>query len=365
MRILHVISSNGVYGAERVIINLRGALPEIEMHIALFAKANGSHEPMQRAMRSLGVEVILLDDATFAPANAIRRLRELVAQRKINIVQAHGYKGNVLATIALKDDLSTALVCMEHGFTDKSAKSKLYGVIDRYALKAKSVRRIVCVSDNVRARCLAAGAPGGKIVKIPNAAPLADNVVSDYQQRDIDLLYLGRLSIEKGADLFIDALAQLEKPTPIAVIAGDGADRSALESRAQRLGVTGAVRFVGYCADPASLFRRAKWFVLPSRTEGAPLSLLEAFACGTPAIASNVGEVSALYDREKFGFLIEPGEAKLLASALREASSFDPEHWINFSGGALSLATGEYSFENWGRLWRTLYKEVAEHGIAA
>ncbi len=341
-----------------MILNLRRALPQLQMRIAIFRKDNNGHAALQKAMIDLGVEVSLLDDQALRPDRAIRQIRNLVTDHDINIVHAHGYKGNVLATIALRKIRSTALICMEHGFTDKSIKSTVYGMVDRMALRARSVTRVVCVSETVTNRCLAAGAPAHKIVNITNSAPPVAGVPTDFSERDIDLLFLGRLSIEKGADVLIEALSLLEKKPGRVVIAGDSPDRPNLERQAKSSSAADLIEFTGYCSDPASLFRRAKWLVLPSRTEGAPMTLLEAFACGAPAIASNVGAVGALFDRAQFGRLVEAGDPALLADAIDSAMALEVESWRAFSQNAISLTKGDYSFEKWAERWLSFYTEL-------
>jgi glycosyltransferase involved in cell wall biosynthesis len=100
----------------------------------------------------------------------------------------------------------------------------------------------------------------------------------------------GRLEVVKGHDLLIAALARLPSDFALA-LAGDGSQRSSLERQAADLGLSQRVYFLGHVDDVASFYRALDVFCLPSRNEGLPLSVLEAQACGVPAVATDVGAV--------------------------------------------------------------------------
>jgi glycosyltransferase involved in cell wall biosynthesis len=100
----------------------------------------------------------------------------------------------------------------------------------------------------------------------------------------------GRLEVVKGHDLLITALARLPSDITLA-LAGEGSQRSSLERQAADLGLRDRIYFLSHVDDIASFYRALDVFCLPSRNEGLPLSLLEAQACGVPAIATDVGAV--------------------------------------------------------------------------
>jgi len=360
IRILHVISSSGVFGAERVIINLVEALPDTEFQLAVFRKPNGGHAALASKLKKLDVVIHLLDDSISAIASAVSRLRRVVVENDISAVHAHGYKGNVVAAAALAGVKSKSLICTEHGFTDTSLKSRIYGALDRVALRAPSVNRVICVSDELKERCIAAGVPARKIQKIKNAVPR--RVLSQSEasiSRDIDILYLGRLSREKGPHILIDALAGLNHRDLRIVFAGDGPDAAALKRQAHALGLGGNIEFSGYCDAPDTLLRRAKWFVLPSLTEGLPLALLEAFAVGTPAIASEVGEIGALYRDADWGYLVDAGDVDGLQSALAAAMALPVAQWRAHHEASKRLIERDFSFAAWVSAWEGQYAAAA------
>ena len=97
----------------------------------------------------------------------------------------------------------------------------------------------------------------------------------------------------KGLATLLDAVAQMSSNSmrPCLLLVGDGPERSALESQAERLGISERVRFVGFVDDPGHFFNCMDLFVLPSLHEGVPLALLEAMGAGIPVVASAVGGI--------------------------------------------------------------------------
>ncbi|MBL8670573.1 MAG: glycosyltransferase family 4 protein [Alphaproteobacteria bacterium] len=138
-----------------------------------------------------------------------------------------------------------------------------------------------------------------------------------------DLLYVGRLSREKGVSVLLQAwAAALRAPDLSAdarlVIAGDGPDRAALEAEARSAGIAGRVRFLGRVPRERlpRLYRRAVAVVLPSFTEALPLSLIEAAACGAPAIATAVGGTPEFVVHGETGILVPAGDPASLRAAI-------------------------------------------------
>ena len=133
--------------------------------------------------------------------------------------------------------------------------------------------------------------------------------------RDVDVLYVGRLAQEKGPAVMLEALATsgVSRRT---VVAGQGAEREHLETLAKTC--PGTIEFTGAVPneDLPSWYRRTRVVVVPSFTEAAGMVPVEAMASGTPVIASRVGGlVDTVTDGEN-GWLVPPGDAAALASAL-------------------------------------------------
>ncbi|MEL7487036.1 MAG: glycosyltransferase [Pseudomonadota bacterium] len=130
--------------------------------------------------------------------------------------------------------------------------------------------------------------------------------------------FAGRLEHVKGCDLALEALARSE-PSVVLAVAGDGAERAALEAQARSLGVADRVLFLGRIDDMRAFFRAIDALCLSSRREGLPIAALEAQACGAPVIAFNVGGVREALCPQS-GVLLPAGDVTALAVAFDAAS---------------------------------------------
>jgi glycosyltransferase involved in cell wall biosynthesis len=140
-----------------------------------------------------------------------------------------------------------------------------------------------------------------------------------------------RLDAQKGHPVLLEAIAEL--PGPLFLFAGEGPERAALESRAQRLGVADRVRFLGRREDVPQLLAACDVFALPSLYEGSSLAVLEAMAAGIPIVSSAIGGTEELIDDGRSGLLVPPGDAGALAAALRKVVE-DPELRRSLVAGA-------------------------------
>ncbi len=284
----------------------------------------GFKELTQRA-ESLNAELISISDRGLKDVSVISRLLKICRERNVSIWHGHDYKSDALGLL-LRRFHPMKLVSTVHGWGVKSKKTPLYHAIDRFSLK--SYDRVICVSDKLLAECISAGIPIGNLCEIDNAIDLSSYESLPQKraariQLDVDpekpvVVAVGRLSKEKAFDVLIQAFSDLLQTGIDAtlVIAGDGPERDALQSRITSFGCDNSIRLVGHVADPRDVYAAADVFALSSTSEGLPNSLLEAMACGVPVVATAVGAVPNVITDEANGLLIQPGEASPLTLAL-------------------------------------------------
>jgi glycosyltransferase involved in cell wall biosynthesis len=161
-----------------------------------------------------------------------------------------------------------------------------------------------------------------------------------------DVVYVGEFRHIKGADLLIDAVAQLRaggKPVTL-TLAGDGEEIEALKAQIQRLGLADAVRFIGHVKARYG-FSKGSLLVVPSRGDSMPYVVIEAAAAGIPMVAANVGGIpeifgphgEALFASNNVGAMAEAIETALRdpAAALARATSLRERIFLHFSQKAM------------------------------
>ena len=194
--------------------------------------------------------------------------------------------------------------------------------------------RIVTVSRALRDGMIALGADADRTVVLRNGVdavrfqPVDRAVARRRYQLDGSrktIVAVGRLHPLKGFDLIIDAIATM--PDAQLLIAGSGGEHDALVAHASALGMADRVRLVGQQAqhDLATLYSCADALVLASSSEGWPNVLLEAMACGTPVVATNVGGTAEIVTAPEAGVLIEQRTAAAIAAGLRTVFAAPPD----------------------------------------
>lgn|GEM_PF-420749 len=132
-------------------------------------------------------------------------------------------------------------------------------------------------------------------------------------------VYVARLSPEKRPDRFVLAMSLLLRMFPeraiCGVLAGDGPERLAVEQLIRDEGLREQVRTLGFTERIPEILTAGDAFVLPSKIEGSPLTLLEAMSMGLPAVAANVGAVAEVVRHEQTGLLVEGDDPGPLADA--------------------------------------------------
>jgi glycosyltransferase involved in cell wall biosynthesis len=190
----------------------------------------------------------------------------------------------------------------------------------------------VAVSRDIRDELLGAGVRPGAIWSIgngvdtdrfspatPDARGRLRRVLGLPAQKLV--IYAGRLSPEKGADVLLQAWPAVATAVPGArlCLIGNGSEEAHLRAQARALHVEDSALFIGAVPDVAPYLRAADVAVLPSRTEGMPVALLEAMSCALPVVATAVGGSAETLRDGATGRLVPSEDPPALAAALAEA----------------------------------------------
>jgi len=209
------------------------------------------------------------------------------------------------------------------------------------------------------------GYTGSSEVILPFIQVPSSKYSAKISQADrFDIIYFGRIVVGKGGEVLIKAFAEVLKEIPSATLTfiGDGRHRKFLETLAQELNLQKQIIFADFLeADPLfSRISKADVFCLPSSSEGAPGSIIEAMAIGLPVIATRVGGIPELVIENKTGILVEPNNVKELANALLLLAK-DPALRMEMSKSAKTLYKQKYHEDVIKEHWIAIYKQISEN----
>jgi colanic acid/amylovoran biosynthesis glycosyltransferase len=236
--------------------------------------------------------------------------------------------------------------------------------VTRYALaeKVRRARFVACIGDYCRSQLMKLVEPEQwaklEIVHCgvdPSAYEVSDR---DHSSGPLELLCVGRLVADKGQGVLLDALAALRREgiDVRVTFAGDGPERAALQHRAGRLGVAGAVTFEGPVSQDRlrRLYAAADVFCLPSFAEGVPVVLMEAMAAGLPVVSTRVMGIPELVEDGVSGELVPPGRPDSLAAAIRKLTA-EPERRAALGRAARARVVAQYDVRTWVAALHGLY----------
>lgn len=369
MKILHLISSSGMYGAEAVILSLMHVLSDGPHASALGVfdnTGNPNHQLFDTALR-YGLEAHLIPCAGQVDRSAIAAIRALAASTGADIVHAHGYKADIYSFLALRRS-KIPLVSTCHTWYDTDPVVTVYGRLDRLVLRRFA--GVVAVSEQVRRRLLDAGVRDSRIRIVGNGIDLRPIVSAppslraDLPPGALLIGLVGRLAWEKGVDIFLKAVAGVVAEFPAArfVVAGDGPDRASLEATRDALGLASAVTFLGHRDDMPSVYASLDLMVSASRQEGLPIALLEGMASGLPIVATAVGEIPRVVCNGVTGVIVPPENPAALTTAILGLIR-DTDIRAQFSSAARELVAREYSADRMTADYLRVYQDaVAANG---
>jgi len=195
---------------------------------------------------------------------------------------------------------------------------------------------------------------------IPNAVDVSAQPRASFEHAPPRIMSVGRLKAPKDFVTLARALARLEHGSFTAAIAGEGPDR---ERVLAELRGADRVELLGDRDDIPELLAQAQIFVLASRSEGMPVSVLEAMAAGLPVVASDVGGVGEVVVDGETGLLVPPGDETALEQALRQLIA-SPDLRRRLGDAGRTRAEREFDLPRWRERHVELYREeLAARGL--
>ncbi|MGD9642475.1 MAG: glycosyltransferase family 4 protein [Elusimicrobiales bacterium] len=365
-KILFVIENACYGGGEKTFSLLIRALPKEDFGVYCAALPSGRfYDEVKDHCRFLP-----LDLSCRLNLRNIGRLKKMMAENGIDVAHSQGARADFFSALAAAKAgvraVSTVAMPVD-GFEVGFVRKKIYLALN--AVAEKRTHSFITVANYIKELLVQRhGIAGGRVDVIPNPAVLdggqgfdASRVINELGLRGrIVLAALGRLENQKGFDILLEALPLLGKTRPDlfekikCVIAGSGSLEADLRRRAAPLG--DKVVFTGFRSDVRDFLAAADVFVLPSRSEGQPLALLEAMAIGKPVLAADLPGVKEIVTDWANGALFKSGDPAALAERLAALLS-DPAGACRMGAKATEMAS-RFTLQSFVEGHETFYRKV-------
>lgn len=362
MRIVHVVDSMEMGGAETLVQQMCALQREL------------GHDPIVYAIASLGPlgERMRAEGFTVQPnvgqhlSDSVRNFLQLFKKSRPDVVHLHNPTPTIYAAMAARMANVPCVISTRHSLV---ARPHNVATEIKYALAALFCDWIVGICDatttNLKSMHIVSKR---KITRVYNgAAPLLRAAVDRWPKKDgFTLVYVGRLEPVKNHTLLLRAFraASLSRPELRLWMVGDGSQRAILESLCNELGLVGKVKFWGQKLDVSPFFSAADAFVMSSTSEGLPMSLLQAFSLGLPAIVTDVGGMAEVVRIAQAGYAVSPTDTTEMTAAILRLAASDQERQT-FSKNAEETFRSHFTLETMVKAYMDSYRNTPRAQRAA
>jgi glycosyltransferase involved in cell wall biosynthesis len=345
-KVIFLFTPGPIGGAEKVVASGLRALTAKGIKASLWVikeeRAPEVTEAFLTLLKSEGVPFKVFSSRGIFDPVLLKQLQSAFKAEAPAVIHAHGFKSAFYGQLA--KPINSKFIITHHGKTSHTFKVKIYEFIELQIMKRAC--GVIAVSSEMKGMLIKDGVRGTKIQVVENLMTSQVLNQSKPRQEKLKLLYVGRLSPEKGCSVLVDALKLLPQHHFEVSILGDGVQRNVLELQAQDTGV----QFLGFRKDVVEIMAEHDALIMPSYREGQPLTLIEACCMGMPVVASNVGGIPELISDGINGILFEAGNRLKLSVALKQLEAhftilketaeskkqqyiqrFSPENWADRS----------------------------------
>jgi glycosyltransferase involved in cell wall biosynthesis len=363
MRIAHVLSSFDLGGQERVAVALARAQRAAGHAVFAISLSAGPDGPIRDDFRAAGTDTLSHGKRPGLDLSLPFRLAMSLRLRRVEVVHTHNPQALVYGAPAGKL-AGAAVVHTKHGLNPDPPRRlwlrrAVASFVDAYVAVTPAVEKVARACrdcESSRLSVILNGIDVSQFAPGPDARRLARRALGISDSAWV-VGTVGRLSQEKDQALLLRAMIPLLDTRRHVVIVGDGPERGTLEALARASGCAPSIHIVGARHDVHALLHAFDVFVLPSRSEGLPLVLLEAMSSGLVVVATAVGGIPDLVEHGVTGFLVATGDHVLLSSQLATLWG-DPTRAAELGLAARRTVVARHSIERMASGYEALYRTV-------
>jgi len=367
MRIVYVLTSLGVGGAERQVLALAARMAERGHAVALMVLRPRLAEEWTTTLPLVHL------DMRRSPLSFVKSLvrgRRFLKEFCPDVVHSHSFHANFVARLLrILVPAPVVLSTIHNVYEGGRARMLAYRLTDGLSWRTAAVSAAVA-ERFVRLKAV----PQNKIVVVTNGidtaefAPRAERRAQTRAAMALDEEFIwltaGRIAPAKDYPNLLRAFASVKTACPTARlwIAGEGAgaEFERVRALAAELGLGHALRWLGLRRDMAALLDAADRFVLGSAWEGMPLAVGEAMAMEKPVVATDVGGVRELVGDA--GVVVPAGDSDALSAAMVELTQRSAQDRQRLGRAARERIAAEFSIDARADQWEALYRDLIAPG---
>lgn len=335
MRILHVIYTHGVGGAEKYLKHLLPGLKaygiDCDLIVVCTKKTENTFAAYCNGVNGLGVKTTLIVAEKYGILTTAKKVNNYLKAEKINILHTHLFHADLMAAV-LKTffNKNIRIISTKHGYQEKVLQqydpvnykkpNDLYYHITKYILRKIDIN--IAVSKAMADLYFNLGMCKSHFPYIHHGItfPEFDNPTQgeSYRKANPQLITVGRIEIIKGHHILIDAMPEILQAFPQTklLILGDGTEKANCEKQVTDASLQNHVEFMGFVQQPYQYISNSDIIIQPSFFESFGLVFIEGLALKTPIIAFDVPAGNEILENDKTALLVSKGDSKALAQKI-------------------------------------------------
>ena len=323
MNIFQIITrSDTIGGAQKYVLDVSKELKKDGYEVTVVSSSSGvfKNKICDENINYVGIKTLTREFTLMNDLLTLIFLIRMIIKKRPDVVSLHSIKAGLLGRIACWFTCTTVYFTA-HGWShirdSRGFKKALYITLEKYL--SFLCKKVICVSQaDLDFAKQIIGIKEQRLCLIPNGVRAVAKVDKKHSNDELKLLSIVRFQAPKDFDTLLLALSKIKNSAWILDILGDGPDFEKVKQEITKFGLKDKVNLLGFKSDIDEHYQNADAVILISKSEGLPMSLLEAMSCSKLLIASNVGGISELIIPEWNGFLIAGNDSKYLSSCIME-----------------------------------------------
>jgi glycosyltransferase involved in cell wall biosynthesis len=318
LNIALLIDSRNYGGIETHVVNLAKGLDKLGHKVQIILLNDYGQHPVFESEELLRSMLVKLDGklATFY---------RFIQKSNINLVHTHGYKAGIIGRLSCKL-ASTTVISTFHSGEKGNAKMRFYRWLDRITVQSTAC---ICVSEEIKTSARLNAKVIDNFIDLPSTSDKNNEIASQ-------IAFVGRLSIEKGPDVFLHLAKQL--PQYNFSMYGSGPMEEEINHAASN-----NVALMGHVASMDQHWPKIKFLCITSREEGLPLVAIEALVRGIPVISFDIGGISSVVINNHNGWLIPPFDLDAFIESINHGQALSAAQREQMSSMAYSHIKNNFS----------------------
>lgn len=335
MKILHLIYTHGIAGAEKYLLDLLPGLKAYEVGCEIICVCPPAHENKVQLycdqLTAKGIKTQLIVSSRLNIFGVAKKISRYCTLNQISFIHSHLFNSDALAVfVKLFYNKKITLLSTKHGYQEsyfvKNAgrvgkiRYNFYYFITKFIIS--KIDYNITISKATADLYQLLKLTRTTMPYIHHGISVDENICKEegvvYRRSSPQLIIAGRLTAIKGHDYLFDAMPGIIKEYPSAqlLVLGEGEEKIRLAKRAAELGIQNHVSFLGFQSNPYAYIEQSDIIIMPSLHEAFGLVYIESFALKTPVVAFDVQACNEIIDNGQTGILVPAKDTTALENAV-------------------------------------------------